>query len=296
MIIVKNATRAHPSEEWMEVARGEIDEYGEPFQLIELQWLNTPLHRMTEYAKTRGFEDTIITANTKTGGVKINYRENGSVMWLRKKGIGPFTGLLAKTPKNMRRLASHFEDRLWKIMDPVIASEVKALWDSLKEKMTEKDLQFHNDRITSTHSSKSETSIPGYVARLPAEDSATQIAEDRRQLNLQMVELKRRELEVAEREGSLNKSKIESIAAGEAPSKYGQVYLEKLKMHEIRSLARKMGIPVDGADKKTTIVQRVLDRQNGIESIPEAAQEPEDQLVAPSRERGLKQPEEEGIV
>ena len=261
MINVLKASRAHPAEEWIAMAVGVTDPYGNPFQLIELLWnKGNKLRRATEYMKTRGdIDDTIITADEVDGGVKISYRKNGSVMWIRKNGIGPYVGELARTPKNIQFLVTNYRDGDWTIKAPLsVENEVRALYEKWYEGLTDaqKDAEEKRIRLKNTHyQARRDEPIQPVVA-----DKAIE-AERAKSLAIREAQLNDRELELEAREKALLDADAGLIKEGGKVTTYSKRYLSGLRHTEIKTIAKNLGIATKNTDKSETVINMIVESQ-----------------------------------
>lgn len=296
MIIVKGATRAHPSEEWIELALGEEDQYGQPFEIVELRWNNSPHHKMADYAKTRGFEDTIISSSRR-GEISINYRSNGSIMWYRPNSrVARWVGKLAKTAKNMRLLAKMYRDRLWRISDPYVEAQVRAMSEKMWESMPDDQRKFNEARIRQMHTDHLEGDLKAPDSIVSPDVEKEDIREEKREQFRARMDLERREKEIARKEQRLTKLEAEEIRKGKEPVQYHEGYLSGMKIYELRKIARKWNITIPTTAKKPDIVKAILSKQD----IPVTNVVNDDSIVKPSLdlnvERNTELPEDRGLV
>jgi hypothetical protein len=262
MIAVLKATKQHPSSEWIEMAKGETDQYGNPFEIIELRWTGGPNHLNTQDAKTRGFEDTIL-APGPGGTIKISYRP-GSVTWTRSmNGRGPYTGLLARTPMNMQKLASCYRDRLWRITSPAVDAEVKALSDLIWEGMNPEMKEFNEKRITAMHTGTFEGNLQAPSA-VPAEVDARDLLDQKKALAKREQELKDREERLRQGEEKLLGHKVARISDGAAPVRYTREYLVGLGWTDLRSLSKTLAVRYPHGTKSAELVELILAKQEGV--------------------------------
>jgi hypothetical protein len=262
MIIVKNATRAYNSDYWKKNATGELDVYGNPFQLIELRWNSNPLHQNSDYGKTRGFEDTIITVNPRTRNLAISYRKPGSVMWMRPGGAGAFVGEVAKTPYNMKKLASMYADKLWTIRDPVIDQEVRIMYEAMEKAWDEKTREFNIARIKSMHTHHLEAlpsfgSDPKATAKEDLSEEKKILFKQRQEMEKMILELKEKEKQIAEKEKKL-------MVSGVSSTVYGREYLEKLSLADLRKTAKVTGAKFKPINTREELVSIIMNKQDGI--------------------------------
>jgi len=141
-IRIKGAKRNIPEAEYFAAVEGITDPYGEPFQLIYLDW-NKRYRVQSGRAKTKGFQDTMIVI-TQTA-LRIEYHDGGNVQWQRHKLTKQIYGILAKTDYNMKVLASMHYDNMWTIRDPKIRAEVAQMAKELDARLATQMLQHVDD-------------------------------------------------------------------------------------------------------------------------------------------------------
>lgn len=296
MIIVKGANRAHPSEEWIELALGEEDQYGQPFELITLRWNNSRHHKMTDYVKTRGFEDTIISSNRR-GEISIRYRPNGSIMWYRPNNkVARWIGKLAKTAKNMRLLAKMYRDKLWRIQDPYVDAQVRAMSEKLWESMPKDQKNYNEQRIEMMHTNHLEKELKAPGSIVSPEIEKEDLREEKREQFKARKELERREKEIARKEQRLTSLEAEEIRKGKEPVQFHEGYLSGMKIYELRKLAKKHKIHLPATAKKVDLVKAILARQDA----PQAMLEEDESIVPDAFENVVPDnpelPEDPGLV
>jgi len=274
-IIVKlKVNRSITAESWKRDSLGVEDEYGNPFRIIRLRWNNTPMHRMAEYVKMRGFEDAVIGKNPRTGDISITYRKNGSITWMRNNGIGSFFGEVAQTPKNMNMLASHYGDRLFTIVDADIEAIVKKMHEE-RRKSASKEVNDFNDkraRMLHTNSHEYDPNEKG-APELPLDVEKMSIAEQNRINAITKQELDQREAKLNKKEQAITEQSLSLIGEGVSPTAYSREYLEGLKFYEIRKLCKEVGTSWGAEDKKPELIEKILNKQSGktSEEIPSQA-------------------------
>ena len=277
MIIVIGASRAHPSQEWVQLALGEEDQYGNQFELVELRWNNNRLHLMADYAKTRGFEDAVITAGSG-GGLTIKYRRPGSAMWYRPNPIiNRFVSQVAKTPHNIKVLATHYRDKLWRIASEHIDKEVRALSDKLWAEMSSEEQLFNEKRIEAMYTHSLEKGLDGANFSRSPESEKQDMREEKRLLFQKEKELREMEARIAKQQKRLTDEQIKTIEEGKQPIQYHEKYLMGMKFSDLRKAARKLGIQMQQTTKKTEVVEMILAKQDGVvlgNKNPELEQDP----------------------
>lgn len=251
-------------------ALGTPDEYGNPFRIIRLRWNKSRLHKNTEYTKTRGFDDAVIARDPRDGGFRITYRSNGSVMWMREGGEGPYYGELAQTPRNMQKLASLYGDRLWTIVDADIEAMVKKMHEKLRESWSPEVKDINDKRIRGMHLAESERSEPQAV-QMPSESEKTALEEEKRQVELRKQENEKRKAELDVKEKNIEEKQVGLIEDGVAAVAYTKDYLMGLKgIVEVRKICRQLGIKTSSTEKKDELVNKIIQKQIGdVEAVKE---------------------------
>jgi len=234
-IVCKNATKGRPSSRIKEMAIGEIDVNGHPFEIVKLRWNAT--RKNAEHSNTKGFEDTIIDLNVSTGTLRISYRRPGSVSWMRPEGFGAFIGELGKTQYNMEKLASMYGDGLWKIMDGTTDAQAKAMYEKRLEDMTDKDREYNKKRIemmyTTAHGG--ELLPPAAIAKSRDEQEVNEKMKD---IHKKEKELSARAEEIAKKEREILASDVQRIREGVPAVQFEMEAMKQMKMHEIRQAYR----------------------------------------------------------
>lgn len=265
MVIVKmKVNRQITAAHWVGMAVGVEDEYGNPFRIIKLRWNPSRVHKNTEYAKTRGFEDAIISKDPKTGGVKITYRRNGSIMWTRPMGIGFFMGELPQTPMNMAKLCSHYGDKLWTILDADIDVIVKKMYEERKKNQTPAMAEFDKGRLSRMHTMTHErndkdTSAP----EIPLDIEKIDVQEKNRLNQIRQTELDKRNEALNMKEAALNQKAADMVGDGVAPVVYTMDYLNGQKLFKLRKLCTELKLKYAPTDKKEDLIKRINDKQAG---------------------------------
>jgi hypothetical protein len=248
--------------DYIEMSTGVEDQYGNPFEIIELQWISSRLHRNTDYQKTRGFEDAIIEFPRGSELPRIRYRPNGSIHWIRRTpGRGPWRGQVAKTPKNMQRLAKTYGWRQWKILNPAIEAEVRALHDKWWESLSDEQRVAveNNIRLYNTLPSEQEQ-VGNEIPEADPRQERADLTEEHRQLIIKRKELEEREERIKDRESKVNASQAEKTAETGMSGAMTRQMLESMKMHEVRKVARQiLGASIPLEMKKSDIIEKVLD-------------------------------------
>jgi len=259
-IIAMNATKARPAERIKQLALGMEDQYGNPFEIIHLKWIQK--RRNTEYSKTRGFEDTIIAMNP-TGDLEISYRRPGSIQWVRPDGIGPYTAEVAKTPYNMRKLATMYGDQIWTINEKNVNAEVKAIYEKIVENMPMAEKQFNEHRIKSMNST-----AYGNPLAMPKRKDNDELLEQKREVAIKEMELKEREAIIKEREEKIILDSVVKIRKGEAAIKYEEASLVDMEPEQLMQIAKDIGAFTGGSKKKEVLINSIRRKQAGEVKTP----------------------------
>lgn len=282
-IKVRGANRHITSNMIVDNTIGRIDPYGKPFEIITLKW--TPRKKTFHKAKTKGFEDALITRNTQSKQISIEYRKSGSAEWLKDPIGGEFIAKIPKTDNNIRVLASMFYDNLWVIKEAHIKSEVKKLADKIDEENKKVKCPFEGfDTWFDYHKMRRESHFKGKSGMDISQRGATkaisdQLTQEEAMLEKRRIELEKKEAELKEKEEVLNdkisqKNSIDSVQL--VMQKYDRDFLEKLNVSTLKKKARdEFNIKDAFERKKPEIIDIILDLQSGEQFAPEIESEPE---------------------
>lgn len=267
MIIVKlRVTREMTAAHWKEVAKGVTDEYGNPFRIIKVRWNQSRMHRMSEYAKTRGFEDTVITKDRRTGDVAIQYRRKGSIMWQRPMGgVGSFIGEVAYTPFNLQKLISMHGDKLWTILDDDIRVIVEKGYAKRLTEMPVKVRDFNQTRIMSMHTMNVEKgdNVASDFDKQINEVEKQSVTEQNRMNMIKAQELAVKEEALNMKENAIDNKIADMAIDGVAPVAYSEEYLVSKKYLELRGICKTIGVKYTQDDKKDTLIAKIMEKQEG---------------------------------
>lgn len=275
MVIVKLKVNTKlPASYWKKQAIGTIDQYGNPFRIITLKWNSNVLHKNTEYTKTRGFEDAVIDKNQSTGDFKITYRRNGSVMWQKPDGgVGAYVGEMPLTQYNIQKLASHYGDKLWFIVDPDIEAQVKIMYEKRINEMSKEAKKFNDTRVRMMHTSDVDPSVNSRF-EIPVDENIT--TEKHRTLSVKEIELAKKEAILAEKEKALAEKEKALVNAGSSLTAYGKSYLMSQTIASLRKHCKELSIEFSMDDKRGDLVDMIMDKQSGgIGKKPES-EDPDD--------------------
>jgi hypothetical protein len=138
--------RRYPAEVVLQAAitrRIKDAELGLPLEIIFLDWNS----RKKNYhqAKTKGNWHNVFITRLPGGGLEVEYRNPGSLEWLKDGLTGTFSAMVARTPINIELLASMHYDNLWTIRDLGVRAEIKKLADDIDE--ANKKVKFNYKRV-----------------------------------------------------------------------------------------------------------------------------------------------------
>jgi hypothetical protein len=291
MVIVKlKVSKQLTTEHWINQALGTRDPHGNPFRLIKLIWNENILHRNTEYAKTRGFEDVVIDKNMSSGGFKILYRRNGSVSWQKPiGGVGSYFGLIPDTPYNRKKLVSHYGDKLWTIHDIDIDNITKANYEKMVKAMSKEAKAFNSQRISSMHVSDFNAKDVKEGIRYEAPVDNTILDEKIRTTAVKETDLSKKELELAEREKKIAEKEALLAKSGVTLNGYGKTYLDKLTLIQLRQKCKEFNIVWEMGHQKKELINMILKSQDGISGEDDSEIQPEIENVESETENNTEE-------
>lgn len=266
MIVVHGATRRLKSSDIIEHAIGMEDEHGNPLRFATLIWNQKKPN--THYAKTRGFEDVIIS-KTPTG-VKIEYRQPGSAVWEKHDFFNTYTARVPYTPHNLSRLVSCHGDGLWSIKEPDIRKEVESGYRSAVESMSDEQRKNHDRWRLGHFKSKFDTleEVPDPIESKRSMDEVVNMQVRNSDVVKKERELEKRQEELNRKQQYLEKQIQRLAKMGFKTVQYGPDFLEKLKMPDIRRLAaQEFGITVRASMTKSELVKSITEAQTGEGSL-----------------------------
>ena len=264
-IIVKLKTsKVITAEHRKQQAIGIIDEYGNPFRIIKLRWNKNPMHKNVDYAKTRGFEDAIISKD-RMGEIAITYRRNGSVQWMRYGGEGPYMGEVAQTPRNMRLLGSTYGDKLFTILDADINQIVKKMYEDRQAKYDENTKKINEARIAGLHTRESEKGEKAIgPVELPIEAERISVSEQNRLNQIEKQNNEKRKAALDEKEDKLDKRIVDMVGQGVEVVSYTEDFLRSVKgLQKLRGICRELKVKWELTEKKDDLINKIIKTQNG---------------------------------
>lgn len=270
IVRINRVSPKQPAEFWVDqcIEAGTQDQYGQTFRVIKLFWVNSPNHKMAPYVHTKGFEDAEIYQNN--GSFAVNFRKNGSLTWQQSAtGIGPYFAECPVTPHNMRKLASHFGDRLWTFSknDKDIEGVVQKMYEKQYVNVIEAIKKFNEARIRGMH-----TNVHDDVAltKSGADNTAAleSIKETERANTLKAEELSRKEMELKAEKEKIDNMKAALVDDDVAISQYSEGYLQSInKISQLRKLARVVGASWTNSMTMDTLRTLIMKKQTGNEGI-----------------------------
>jgi hypothetical protein len=294
-IRVKGATRKFTSEEILKRSIGRTDQYGNPFEIINLDW--NPAKKCGHGSKTKGDFDDVMLIRNKSG-TAITYRNPGSIEWLKDGFTGSYSAMVARTTKNLRLLASMHYDKLWTIREAHIRQIVEKMADVIDEEnkkvMIEHVVVEHQKQPNGTvkrverrikesmyelHKRRREAHFKGprgegSIVRPMALETHQEYVADAKdaEVNRKLMDIEQREAALLEREKALNITPPPEDNIMEPISdEYSREDLEKLvPVSKLKKLARdEFGIEKAFSIPKDELIDLVLEKQ--MEPEPEGA-------------------------
>lgn len=272
-----------PAPFWLEqcLNANTIDEYGNVFRVLTLYWKGDENHRMTPYAKTKGFEDAEINQD----GQKfiVTYRHNGSLWWEQPvTGIGNFFAKCPMTTYNLKKLASCYGDGLWTFAreDKDIEQVVKDMYEKKVVNLPEKMKEFNKVRIKGMHTHVSDVDIQAASIVAPdIEDQKKKLEEQQNDLLLEVERLRKKEVEIKQREENVD-ALISGLAGdGVSLAPYSEEFLKAQKFHELKRIAKTIGVVVPVTAKKDQIIEMIKEFQAGKSTTPTPVSQPTEESL-----------------
>lgn len=243
-----------PMDFYVNAALGSTDEYGNPFEVITLIWNNTPLHHATGYHKVHGFQDAEIYRVRRTGELAVRYRKTGHARFLQEYGdSGPYIAKVPRTPQNLKRLASMYGNKLFRIRERHFDEEVKTLYEKKVANMDEDVKKFneeHDRGLQTRYVGVSAAPTPQVLPDRPEND---ELSREREALQLERIQLQKDRAEIERLKGSLG--------TGEPKCNYSQEFLEKQPISELRRIAKQSKATITREMNAGEVVGAILDTQ-----------------------------------
>jgi len=283
IVRINRVSPKQPAEFWVDqcIEAGTKDQYGQTFRVIKLFWVNTANHKMAPYVKTKGFEDAEIFQDN--GSFAVNYRKNGSLFWQQSAtGIGPYFAECPVTPHNMRKLASHFGDKLWTYSknDKDVEAVVQKMHEKQYVNVPEAIKKFNEARIRAMH-----TNVHDNVALTTSTEENSSILqsikETERANTLKAEELNRKEMDLKVEREKINNMKAALVDDDVAISQYSEEYLQSIKkIVQLRKIARSIGAVWNNNMTMETLRTVIMKKQTGNEELETPNSQIEDSLEA----------------
>jgi len=217
----------------IEAALGTTDNYGNPFVIIKLRSTGVLASNTT----THGYEDTVVSLNTRTGELQVKHRSPGRLRWIRQSWGGKAIALIGRTPKNLEILARSFYDGDFVIEDSHHREEVKAIADKLIASLTPDEKAAMDERIR-----KSKIGTYGQkIAKSSAGAQEELVREKQRELSLREENLKKREAAVKTKEDGVKEKHIKNVKRDGTAVMVNLEALDNMKIYELRQVVRALG-------------------------------------------------------
>jgi hypothetical protein len=282
MAIIVRLSRVSPKTPapfWIEqaIAAGTKDEYGNVFRALKLFWKGDANHRMTPYVKTKGFQDAEISQDGQQ--FIVTYRHNGSLWWQQPvTGIGAFYAECPMTTYNIKKLASCYGDGLWTFSreDKDVEQVVKDMYEKRIVNLPEEMKKFNEARIKGMHTHVSDVNVQAASIIAPdIEDQKKALDDQQTEILLEKERLRKKEVELAQREENADALIAGMADSGVSLTPYSEEFLKTQKFHELKKLAKTIGVVIPVTAKKDEIIVKIRDFQAGKVEVPAPASQPE---------------------
>lgn len=241
------------------IDNGLQDDEGNVFEVITL----VSLRPVASGSSTLNFTDTIINAKDQGRITIVNKQRGcGRIAWQRK--FGRMIGQLAKTPANIETLAKNYYWKSWKIQEPHIDAEVKALADKYRSEKSEGELAAEFKIIQGSKQSPYGGDMVDAEGKT-AEQKEKEIEEAN--MKKRNAELRNKELELTKKEAKITQTITDKIEAGGSVTEHTYEGLMKMAtgpggLFKLRKLAREsFGVELEQTLKKADIVDKILQEQ-----------------------------------
>lgn len=281
MAIIVRLSRVSPKNPapfWVEqcINANTKDEYGNIFRVLTLYWKGDLNHRMTPYAKTKGFEDAEINQDGQQ--FLVTYRHNGSLWWQQPvTGIGPFFAECPLTTYNLKKLASCYGDGLWTFSreDKDIEQVVKDMYEKKIVNLPEEMRKFNEKRIKGMHTHVSDVNIQSVQIVAPDIDiKKKELDQQQEDIIIRQEELRKKEAELDQREANADALISGMAESGISLAPYSEEFLKSKKFHELKAVAKSIGVKVPVTAKKDEIIVMITDFQAGKDIGPTPESQP----------------------
>jgi hypothetical protein len=255
-IYALKASPKRPQTEIISNAIGEKDEYGNPFAVIRL----TAVRKHANATSSHGYEDTIV--NPTQNGFIISHRKPGRINWVKDVYGIKSRGMLAKTPHNMKTLASNYFDKVFIIDDPLVRAEVEAMANKNRKNMTPEQIAADEARIKGMHTSK----YGGAMKKQRGKTTEDVVNDEReRGLRKKEEELNQREAALKDKEAEVGSAIAAKVGEGASLTKYSEESVKEMKFPKLRSIAAGLKIKEYQKMNKPELEAAILAAQGATE-------------------------------
>jgi hypothetical protein len=241
------------------IENGIQDDEGNVFEVITL----VSLRQVAHGSSTLGFTNTTINARNQGQIVIQNGQQGcGRIAWQRK--FGRMIGQLAKTKSNIDILAKNYYWKMWKIQEPHIDAEVKALADLYRSKKDEAELAIELSLISGSKASPYGGAVVDREGKTP-EDREREIEEA--ELNKKAAELRNKEIVLNNKENKILEKTVKKIEDGGKVTEFTFEGLTKQytgvgAQFKLRKLAKdEFGLEFEKTSKRDEIIGRIIEEQ-----------------------------------
>lgn len=258
-IIVYGASRRYPSEDIIKHAIGVEDDRGNPFQLITLDW--NPKKKNAHQAKTKGFEDAIITF--EENGISITYRLPGTAQWFINDFSRRLYAQIPYTKHNMSVLGSHYDEGLWTIREQRFRDAAQVIWERIKATMKREELEEHVKRMRGHFISMYESAeeAPNLKDHIEEHDNdPVMIMSQRKELITLQNELDAKQKELSDQMAWITAKTKELARSGIILGGHSEDSLSKLSIQQLRQTCASSGIKYKNTMKREEIINLILQK------------------------------------
>jgi len=212
----------------VELAKGLTDESGNSFEIIEL----TPMDmRQKSRFHISGYQNAFVMLAGGDSIPKIQYgpERQGNIEF-NPNELGILIGKVARTKWNMETLAAEYYDRVWKIIDRKIDSEVKSMADQIKVEPVDAE------RRKLYAKARGETVMDKAIEQVLA------LSKKNEELN---------------KESGVNKEDAKKLVSASRRAE-----LETLQYAKLKAIAEKTGLVKENKFDRESLISAILDSDN----------------------------------
>ena len=241
-------------EEVIALAKGQIDQYGKPFDTITVSCKSG---KNSFYGKaphrTSGFEDAFIKVN-EDGSININYRGTGetnpgTIDFVRNK-LGMLEAIIPKTEHNIKMLAVHEKQGWWTYKDADVRTMIMKKYQEILDNRTieqiEMDEQMYAPKKVELEKEAAGFNDTEYTAKLKA------------------IEDKHRE-EMAFMQKQLAEAKVKAIASVPKPAVEAKSS-PAAEYNELKKRAALLGVQVDKTMKLGVLKEKIKEAEETLKT------------------------------